>query len=136
VHAKSYAKLKDKVREALSRSNGQSYEWRMGRLREIIDGWVGYFRHADMRNRLDDLDRWMRRKIRCVYWKCWKRVRTKFRELMRLGISRDTAFSWACSRKSYWRVAGSGILDRALNNARLEEMGWPMLLPRYLDLQR
>ena len=135
VHAKSVAKLKDNVREALSRSNGRSYGWRMRRLREIVNGWVGYFRLADMRGRLRDLDQWLRRKIRCLYWKNWKRVRTRYRELKKLGMSHDTARAWSCSRKGYWRVAGSGILDRALRNAKLEEMGWPMFLPRYLELQ-
>ena len=91
---------------------------------------------ADMRNRLRDLDQWLRRKIRCLYWKNWKRVRTRYRELKKLGMSHDTARAWSCSRKGYWRVAGSGILDRALRNAKLEEMGWPMFLPRYLELHR
>ena len=135
VHAKSVAKLKDNVREALSRSSGRSYGWRMRRLREIVNGWVGYFRLADMRGRLRDLDQWLRRKIRCLYWKNWKRVRTRYRELKKLGMSHDTARAWSCSRKGFWRVAGSGILDRALRNAKLEEMGWPMFLPRYLELQ-
>ena len=99
------------------------------------DGWVGYFRLADMGALLAEVDAWCRRKVRCVYWKCWKRVRTRFRELMRLGIERETAFSWACSRKGPFRVAGSGILDRALSNAVLEKEGWPMFLPRYLELQ-
>jgi hypothetical protein len=135
VHAKSMARLKDNIRETLSRSSGRSYEWRMGRLREIVNGWVGYFRLADMRNRLRDLDKWLRRKIRCLYWKNWKRIRTRYRELRRLGMGHDDAFSWACSRKGCWRIAGSAVLSRALNNAKLEELGWPSFLGRYLEMQ-
>ncbi len=134
VHPKSLASLKGKVREILSRSNGRSLDWRRHRLRCLANGWVGYFRLADMRGVLRDLDSWVRRKIRCVYWKCWKRNRTKFRALVRLGVGRGQAWQWANSRKAYWRVAGSGILCRALNNSKLAELGWTLFYPRYLLL--
>ena len=134
IHPRSLASLKDRVRETLSRSNGWSLDYRRYRLRRLVNGWVGYFRLADMRGVLRDLDSWVRRKIRCVYWKCWKRVRTKFRALVRLGVGRGQAWQWANSRKAYWRVAGSGVLDRALNNEKLEELGWTPFYPRYLLL--
>lgn len=83
VHPKSVHALKDKVRLVLSRSNGWSFESRKARLRDLAYGWVGYFRLADMRNLLRGIDRWTRRKVRCVYWKCWKRVGTRLRPLAR-----------------------------------------------------
>ena len=132
VHPKSVSSLKGEVREILSRSNGWSLDYRRYRLRCLVNGWVGYFRLADMRGLLRRIDEWVRRKVRCVYWKCWKRVRTKFRALTRLGVSRGQAWEWANSRKAYWRVAGSGILGRALGNAKLEELGWALFYPRYL----
>ena len=135
VHPRSLASLRDRVREILSRSNGWSLDYRRHRLRSLVNGWVGYFRLADMRGALRELDSWVRRKIRCVYWKCWKRVGTKFRALVRLGVGRGRAWQWANSRKAYWRVAGSGILDRALSNAKLEELGWTTFYQRYLELQ-
>jgi group II intron reverse transcriptase/maturase len=135
AHRKSVESLKDKVRETLSRSNGWSLDHRRHRLRCLAYGWVGYFRLADMRGVLRRLDEWVRRKIRCVYWKCWKRVRTKFRALVRLGVDRGQAWQWANSRKAYWRVAGSGVLDRALNNAKLEGLGWTLFYPRYLEVK-
>jgi len=134
VHPKSMATLKDKVREILSRSNGWSLDCRRHRLRNLVNGWVGYFRLADMRTPLQSLDKWLRRKIRCVYWKCWKRVRTRFRALMRLGVRREQAWMWANTRKACWRAAGSGILDRALSNTKLEELGWGTFSRRYLEL--
>lgn len=133
VHRSSVKSLKDRVREILSRSNGWSLDHRRYRLRCLVYGWVGYFRLADMRGLLRRVDGWIRRKIRCVYWKCWKRTRTKFRALVRLGVSRGPAWEWANSRKAYWRVAGSGILDRSLNNGRLEELGWTLFYNRYLQ---
>ena len=132
VHRRSVESLRDRVREILSRSNGWSLDYRRYRLRRLVYGWVGYFRLADMRGLLRRIDEWVRRKVRCVYWKCWKRVRTKFRALVRLGVGRGQAWQWANSRKAYWRVAASGILDRALSNVKLEELGWTLFYPRYL----
>ena len=133
VHPKSVAALRDKVRMILSRSNGWSFGTRKAKLRDLVYGWVGYFRLADMRSLLRGMDKWARRKVRCVYWKCWKRVGTRLRALVRLGVSRGRAWQWANSRKAYWRVAGSGILDRALDNAKLTELGWTLFYPRYLQ---
>ena len=135
VHRSSVESLRDRVREILSRSNGWSLDHRRYRLRCLVYGWVGYFRLADMRGLLRRIDGWVRRKIRCVYWKCWKRVRTKFRALVRLGVDRGQAWQWANSRKAYWRVAGSGILDWALDNSKLEELGWTLFYPRYLQVK-
>lgn len=133
VHPKSVAAPRDKVRMILSRSNGWSFGTRKAKLRDLVYGWVGYFRLADMRSLLRGMDKWARRKVRCVYWKCWKRVGTRLRALVRLGVSRGRAWQWANSRKAYWRVAGSGILDRALDNAKLTELGWTLFYPRYLQ---
>lgn len=131
VHQKSCVRLKDKIRFILARSNGWSLENRKRSLQYLVRGWVNYFRLANMKTFLRDTDEWMRRKIRCVYWKQWKRIRTKFRALVKLGISRDKAYQWANSRKAYWRIAGSEVLKRALTNAKLKEFGWAMLSSQY-----
>lgn len=136
VHPKSVAKLKAKVSLILARSNGWPMAYRRYRLRCLVNGWVGYFRLADMGPLLAGLDGWCRRKVRCVYWKCWKKVRTRYRELMHLGIRRDRAWQWANTRKSYWRVAGSAILSQSLTNATLAGLGWPSFRDRYLEARR
>ena len=135
VHPKSAAKLRAEVSLILARSNGWSLDYRRYRLRCLVNGWAGYFRLADMGTLLAEVDGWCRRKVRCVYWKCWKKNRTKFKALMRLGVSRGQAWQWANSRKSYWRVAGSGILARALGNDKLEELGWCFFRRRYLAVR-
>lgn len=134
-HEKSIAKLKDKVRTILSRSNGWSLDFRRYRLRCLVNGWVGYFRLANMKTLLARVDEWCRRKIRCVYWKAWKRTRTKFKALQKLGISKWWAWQWANSRKAYWRIANSWILSRALTNAKLEELGWTSFSKRYSQVK-
>ncbi|MDD7204652.1 MAG: reverse transcriptase domain-containing protein [Coriobacteriaceae bacterium] len=69
VHPKSVAKLKAKVFLILARSNGWSLDFRRYRLRCLVNGWVGYFRLADMSTLLAEVDGWCRRKVRCAYWK-------------------------------------------------------------------
>jgi len=131
VHPKSIIKLKDKVRAITDRSNGQSLDWRRDKLKALVTGWVNYFKLADMKALLERIDGWCRRRIRAVYWKQWKRIRTKMRALIKLGIQKQQAYEWACSRKAYWRIAGSAVLDRALTNAKLTELGWVTFSDRY-----
>ena len=135
AHPKSAAKLKAKISLVLARSNGWSLDYRRYRLRCLVNGWVGYFRLADMKSLLAKVDEWCRRKVRCVYWKCWKRVRTKLRALKHLGVPEGKAWEWANTRKSYWRVAGSSILSQSLTNAKLDELGWCSFQKRYLEVK-
>lgn len=79
---------------------------------------------ADMGAYLQSIDEWMRRRIRMVFWnlwKKWKRVRTRWRNLLKPGISNRNAGILANSRKGYWRIASSPILQTALSNQRLEK---------------
>lgn len=86
-------------------------------------GWTAYFSLADTPRPLSDLDEWLRRRLRQVRWKEWKRVRTKRRNLRALGIPEEKAHEWANTRKGYWRIAGSAPLQRALPNAYWRDLG-------------
>lgn len=136
AHPKSIERLKGKIRFILARSNGWSLEARKGQLQCLVRGWVNYFKLADMKWQLRDLDMWLRRKIRCVYWKQWKKNRTKFKALKKLGIPEWQAWQWANSRKSYWRIASSWVLSRSLTNTKLQEFGWTMLSSQYAKVHR
>lgn len=94
-------------------------------------GWVNYYKLADMGAYLQSIDEWMRRRIRMVFWKKWKRVRTRWRNLMKLGISNRNAGILANSRKGYWRIASSPILQTALSNGRLEKAGFQFFYSYY-----
>lgn len=102
-----------------SRNSGKSYKQIAEDLNRYITGWVNYYKIADMMVFLRESDQWMRRRIRMIYWKRWKRVSTKFINLMRCGIARSKAWEWANTRKSYWRISNSHILSRALPNYKL-----------------
>src|SRR5690606_17331159 len=81
IHPKSVAKMKAKVKELTSRSNGMGNADRAEKLRRYIMGWINYFKIADMKKLLQTTDEWMRRRIRMIFWKQWKRVKTRFEKL-------------------------------------------------------
>ena len=119
VHQKAQQKMRKRVKELTSRRRVNDYEgWRRN-LKRFVVGWVNYYRLADMKSLLESTDEWMRRRIRMVFWKKWKRVRTRYRNLRKLGISKQNAGILANTRKGYWRTASSPILNMALSNERL-----------------
>jgi RNA-directed DNA polymerase len=132
VHESSVKKLKDKVKEMTGRSNAMSMELRAIKLKQVIVGWVNYFKLADMKSTLKTLDEWLRRRIRLCYWKQWKKIKTKHDNLKKLGIDEYKAWEYANTRKSYWRISNSPILARTLSNKYLKEQGFITLTEKYL----
>ena len=131
IHPKSINKFKEKIREATGRSNGMGIEVRKTKLNQIIRGWINYFKLADAKKLIAKLDEWIRSRIRMVTWKRWKRVRTRFSNLKRLGINKERAWMWANTRKGYWRIAHSPILCRALSNDKFKNVGYISILECY-----
>ncbi|ATW25582.1 group II intron maturase-specific domain-containing protein [Candidatus Formimonas warabiya] len=124
VHAKSISKMKAKVKEITSRSNGLGYELLKLKLKQFITGWVNYFKLADMKKMLGATDKWLRRRIRMYIWKQWKKIRTRYAMLKKLGLNHDNAIKFACTRKGYWRIANSHILNVTVTDARLRQAGY------------
>ena len=108
---------------------------RKARINSVIRGWVNYFKLANMKKKLEELDGWLRRRIRMVTWKRWKRIRTRFKNLKAAGINEWRAWQWANTRKGYWAVAGSAILNRAIPNAMLEKAGYLTLTGYYAEVK-
>jgi len=131
IHPKSVQKFRDKIREITGRSNGMGTLARKTRLNQVIRGWINYFKLADAKNLIRELDEWIRSRIRMVTWKRWKKVRTRFENLKRLGIKEEQAWMWANTRKGYWRTAHSPILSIALSNERLKRAGYLSLMECY-----
>lgn len=131
VHPKAITKMKSKIKEYTSRSNGWGNEYRIDKLKRYIRGWINYFKIADMKILLKQMDEWMRRRLRMVYWKQWKRIRTKLKMLKQLGISKCKAWQFANTRKSYWRISNSPILKRSLDNKTLNNLGFLFFFEYY-----
>ena len=124
VHGKSVIKMKDRIRAITSRSKGISYEMLKLKLRQYIIGWVNYFKLTDMKMLLKQTDGWLRRRIRMFIWKRWKKTRTRYKMLKRLGYNHSNAIKYASTRKGYWQVAGSQILSCSITDNRLRKSGY------------
>ena len=119
VHAKSWKKAKDKLRMLTSRSRCGSIVKTMEKLKVFMRGWLNYYSIADMKSNIEDLNGWLYRRIRMCIWKQWKLPKTRKRKLMGLGLPEWLACEGAYSRKAYWRMANTGVVNRALSKERL-----------------
>ena len=132
VHPKSVSKMKARLRTLTSRSNGWSNESRAESITRFIRGWVNYFRLADMKVLLKETDEWLRRRIRAVYWKQWKRIRTRYRMIAKFGIPKWKVHELANCRKGIWRSAL--MLNSILTNKDIARLGFISMSDYYLSL--
>ena len=130
VHQKSVEKMKNKIRELTDRNKGISNEVRERKYQEYVRGWVEYFKLADIKGLLKETDEWARRRIRAVYWKQWKKIKTKYRMLKALGMEHWKAKELACSRKGYWRMAK--VLNQIFSKKIIAKLGYSSMLDYYL----
>lgn len=135
IHPKSVAKMKAHIKELTSRSNGWGNERRKKSLRQYIVGWVNYFKLADMEKLLKRVDEWYRRRLRMVIWKQWKRIKTRLRNLIKLGVKKSKAWEWANSRKGYWHLANSFILATTITTEKLRLAGFTFFSDQYLKVR-
>ena len=134
VHPKSVIKMKNKIRELTDRHNGWGNEYRALKLTQFIRGWVNYFGMDDMKSLLQANDEWLRHRIRTIYWKQWKKVKTKFKELKKLGVEKEKAWICANMRNGNWYCGGYFVLQTAFDNKKLRELGYPTFTEFYLKI--
>ena len=133
-HIKSVQKFKAKLRDILTRSRSISLDERLLKLKQLIYGWVNYFRSADMKWALKEIDQWIRRKLRVVIWKQWKKIKKRYTCLRKLGISHRDAYVTANSRKGYYHVAHTRVIETAISKERLNKRGLVNSLDYYLKV--
>ena len=131
IAKQSLQKAKARIREITSRKKAMRMEERIQELNGYLMGWHGYFSLADTPSAFKAIDMWIRRRLRMCLWKQWKNPRTKVKRLISLGVPKDKAYEWGNTRKGYWRIAGSPILQRALSNQYWESNGLKSVLDRY-----
>lgn len=123
IHEKSIKRFKEKVKFITNRNRGISMDLRLLKLNDSIKGWINYFGIADAKRKLRELDQWIRRRLRACIWKQWKKVKTKLRNLIKLGVPKYKAYEYANTRKGYWRISNSPILKTTLNNKYFKSIG-------------
>ena len=131
---KSLDRFGERVRDLTQRSRVISMEQRLGQLNTYLRGWIGYFRLADTKSVIEDLDGWIRRRLRACLLKQWKKPKTKYRNLVTLGIAPEEARKLAGSRKGYWPLAKTEQVHKALGLAYWRDQGLLSLVDMYRQL--
>ena len=121
--AKTKARLRTRLRTLTARSRSMAMPKRIAALNRFLAGWTAYFSLAETPSVFNEFDEWLRRRLRQVRWKEWKRPAARRRNLRALGIPDLEARWWARSRKGYWRLSGSPPLHRALPTAYWTDLG-------------
>ncbi len=133
-HIKSINKFKTKLHDILVRSRSIGLDERLLKLKQVIYGWINYFRIADMKTLLEKLDMKIRRKLRVIIWKQWKKIKKRYTSLRKLGISHRDSYVTANSRRGYYHVAGTPALQNAISKERLNKRGLVNSLDHYLKV--
>lgn len=121
--AKSLGVFKMRIRQLTARSWGVSMECRLGKLAQYMRGWMGYYAISRTFKEVHRMDHWIRRRIRCCYWKQWKTLRNRVRNLMALGVDRRNAIITGVTKLGHWKMSRTPGVNQALSKRYLEEQG-------------
>lgn len=131
IAPKAIARFKERIREQTRRTRGISLTQMVTQIATYLRGWLGYFDDCQTPSVLQTLESWLRRRLRSVVWKQWKRGRTRFRELRKRNVSQDLAAQTAGSPHGPWRIANSPALAMALPNVYFAQLGLPPMVVRF-----
>lgn len=128
VAPQAVERFKDALRESFRKGRGRNQRAFIVSLRPKLRGWASYFSVAETRNVFEDLDQWVRRKLRCLEWRKWKKPRTRMRKLIALGLDRERARDSAFNGHGPWWNAGASHMNAVLPTAHFRKLGLISLL--------
>jgi len=134
VSEQSIKRLKDKLRPMLRTGRGRSLLRVCKELGPVLRGWAAYYRMSEVKAGLEALDEWLRRKLRCIVWRQWKRGRTCFAQLYRAGLDRERAAASAYNGRGPWWNAGASHMNQALPTRTLRSWGLLSLIEEHRRL--
>lgn len=120
---RAFDDFKHRIRELTGRSWGVSMAYRLDKLAQYVRGWMGYFGISEYYRPVPELDEWLRRRVRMCYWKQWRGVRNRIRQLLKLGTRLKTAILTGVSGKGYWHLSRSLGTQTGMTNDWLERQG-------------
>jgi RNA-directed DNA polymerase len=132
----SLQRLRQRIREQLRRGRGRSLGRTIEDLNPLLRGWMGYFQHTQSLRPIETLDEWLRRRLRCLLWRQWKRPAHRARQLRRLGLDEDRAWRSAVNGRGPWWNAGASHMHAALPTPFFSNMGLASLVDTHQRLQR
>ena len=134
VATRSLERFREKLRRLTKRTRSGKLENIIQEINRYTMGWMGYYRQANTPSVFEGLDSWIRRRLRQMVWKRWKRGTTRYRELVKLGVPRYRA-GLGTVGKSPWHMSKSPVINEALSNAYFRNLGLTSLKARYQELR-
>jgi len=131
----SLKRLEDKIREVLQGARGRSLRTVITELNPILRGWMAYFKLTETKRVLEELDGWIRHKLRCILWRQWKRPYTRARNLMKAGLTEERAFRSAFNQRGPWWNSGASHMNQAFPKSFFDRLGLVSLLDTMRRLQ-
>ena len=128
-------RFKGKLRDLFRRGRGRSISQAIEEMKPILLGWANYFRLAETKGVFEELDGWIRRKLRCIVWRQWKRPRTRAKKLMKRGLKEERAWKSAYNGRGPWWNSGASHMNEAFPKSYFEKLGLVSLLSRVKQLQ-
>ena len=135
VAPSSLERMKGKLKEMFRQGRGRTLPRLIGALTPVLRGWVNYFRLAEVRGVFEEMDGWIRRKLRCVLWRQWKRSFTRAKNLMKRGLAEERAWRSAANGRGPWWNAGASHMNEAFPKRFFDALGLVSTLTQLRKLQ-
>jgi RNA-directed DNA polymerase len=135
VAPESLKRLKGKIRDVLRQGRGRSLLGTINMLNPLLGGWAAYFKLSETKGALESLDSWLRRKLRCLIWRQWKRPATRRRNLVKAGLQEERAWKSAYNGRGPWWNSGASHMNAAIPKALFDRLGLVSVLETVRRLQ-
>jgi len=135
IAPESRDRLVQRVRTVLRGARGRSLRHTIEQLNPVLRGWAAYYKLTETKRMLEELDGWIRRKLRCILWRQWKRPYTRARNLMKAGLEEERAFRSAFNQRRPWWNSGASHMNQAYRKSYFDRMGLVSLLDTVRRLQ-
>jgi RNA-directed DNA polymerase len=135
VAPQSVKRLKDKLRIIFRKGRGRNIVTVIKEVSVVLVGWQSYFKLAEVMNIFEELDQWIRRKLRCIKWRQWKRPYTRMKNLRKQGLEESRAWKSATNGRGSWWNAGASHMNEAFKKADFDKMGLASLLDRFITIR-
>lgn len=123
IAKESVQRFKHKIRRLTREGRGGSLKGTVETLSPVLRGWMGYFGRAEVKGIFEDLDQWIRRRLRCILWRHWKRPKTRFKKMMKRGLPRERARISAANGRGPWWNASASHMHAAIPTRYLRSVG-------------
>lgn len=134
VEGKRLKEFKAELKAITRKTTPMKFEVRIDKLKKKFKGWINHFKFASMYSKLEEMDGWLRNRIRYCIWHWWKKPERRRINLIRLGVKPEDAYAWSRSRKGGWAIAQSPIMNTTITLERLKKRDYETMLDYYLKV--